>query len=66
MTADWRDRWAKKTAWTLREFAMLCCGWDPDGPVLDRRAFDDALSKIEAAVASGELPTMTPEDHNAH
>lgn len=57
-----KSRWLAKGSWTLREFAMLCCGWNPDwGEIPDKAAYDEARTIIEAGVASGELKTIISE-----
>ncbi|MEQ1897787.1 MAG: hypothetical protein ABL971_10425 [Vicinamibacterales bacterium] len=55
---DWKARWHVMDAWTVGEFAMLCCGWDPGtGEHPDQGAFNAAVEAITRAVRVGAIPT---------
>ena len=56
MTQDEKVEWLGKDAWTLREFAMLCCGWNPDrNDIPDPSAYNRALADIVAHTKEGDL-----------
>ena len=46
-------------AWTLFEFAQLCCGWNPkEHQFPDREMYDEARDSITRAVRVKVLPTI--------
>ena len=56
---DWRARWKSEDAWTVREFAQLCCGWNPSVHEFPNRdLYNEVLEKINRAVRVGALPTI--------
>ncbi len=58
-TEDWRDRWQHQDAWTVREFAQLCCGWNPSVYAFPNRdLYNEALESINRAVRVKVLPTI--------
>ncbi len=60
-TEDWHDRWQHEDAWTVREFAQLCCGWNPSVDAFPNRdVYNEALESINRAVRVKVLPTIEP------
>jgi hypothetical protein len=56
---DWRAYWAMRDAWTVREFAQLCCGWNPTVYKFPNRArYDEARDSINRAVRVRALSTI--------
>ena len=50
--ADWKHR----DAWTVREFAQLCCGWNPsENRIPDQNAYNEAVDRINRAVRVNRL-----------
>ena len=60
---DWHAKWLAKKTWTLRETAMILCGWDPDGPVKDRAEFDRVRGEVLRGMARGELRPVRSSGH---
>jgi hypothetical protein len=56
------DRWAKESAWTLSEFADLCCGLEPNKGRPNTVAYNEAREKISRAVLMGDLCCKEPGD----
>jgi len=55
----WRAKWLHQDAWTVREFALLCCGWNPsENEVPDIDRYNEALEAINRAVRVKILPTL--------
>lgn len=56
---EWRNRWQHQDAWTVREFAQLCCGWNPSVYEFPNRdLYNEALESINRAVRAKVLPTI--------
>ena len=59
---NWRDRWRQQDAWTVREFAQLCCGLNPDGvdnfPNHNMEQYNEARDAINRAVRVKVLRTI--------
>jgi hypothetical protein len=56
---DWLGYWKNRDAWTLREFAQLCCGWNPSlYEFPNREAYSEALESINRGVRVGAIPTI--------
>ena len=63
MTTDWVEYWKQQDAWSLRELAKLCCGWNPsDYQIPDRVQYDAAVRAIRDAVRTGALRTLDTPD----
>ena len=60
--ATWRDRWRQQDAWTVREFAQLCCGLNPDGvdnfPNGNMGQYNEARDAIHRAIRVKVLSTL--------
>ena len=58
----WKEYWKEQDAWTLREFAQLCCGLNPDGidnfPNGNMEQYNEARNSIGRAVRVKVLPTI--------
>ena len=52
---DALDSWKHEDAWTLDEFAKLCCGWIPSPVHPDQKAWKKAVKRIESAVSVKKL-----------
>lgn len=59
---NWRDRWRDQDAWTVREFAQLCCGLNPGGmdnfPDHHMALYNEARDSINRAVRVKVLRTI--------
>jgi hypothetical protein len=56
---SWQKYWRHRDAWTVREFAQLCCGWNPSLYTFpDRDAYNEALESINRAVRVRALPII--------
>jgi len=56
---DWREYWKLRDAWTVREFAQLCCGWNPtDYTFPDQTQYNEARDSINRAVRVRALATI--------
>jgi hypothetical protein len=57
----WVDYWRRRDAWTLREFAFLCCGWNPSEYHFegrDQALYNEAVESINRAVRVGVLDAL--------
>jgi hypothetical protein len=55
----WLEYWLWRSAWTLRELAFLCLGWNPsDGHIRDRDRYQEAVDSIVRAVQVKALPII--------
>lgn len=59
---NWRERWRQQDAWTVREFAQLCCGLNPNGvdnfPDHNMEQYNEARDSIDRAVRVKVLRTI--------
>ncbi len=56
---DWRPRSKRLAAWTLREFAKLCCGWDPSSDEIpDLKEYRAVVEEVTRAAGSGVIPVI--------
>jgi hypothetical protein len=56
---DWLEYWKRRDAWTVREFAQLCCGWNPtEYKIHNQNAYNDAIESINRAVRVRALRTI--------
>src|ERR1041384_4658426 len=59
MAKNWLEYWKSRDAWTPREFAQLCCGWNPsEYQFPDRARFNEAIESINRAVRVKALLTI--------
>jgi len=60
----WQDEWINEDAWSLSEFANLCCGFEPgSGKSEDEAiAINKATDKINKAVLMEVIPCTDPDD----
>ena len=58
----WKEYWRQQDAWTLREFAQLCCGLNPGGvdnfPTGNMEQYNEARDSINRAVRVKALRTI--------
>ncbi len=55
----WQEYWRQQDAWTVRELAFLCCGWNPSTRgIPDPTAFNEALDMVMRAVRVHVLPII--------
>jgi len=59
-----KQNWIKEDAWSLSEFANLCCGFEPGSAKTDDEAIavNKATDKINRAVLMGNIPCTDPDD----
>jgi hypothetical protein len=54
LDVSWKDYWRLQDAWTVREFALLCCGLNPNGvdhfPDNNMEQYNEARDSINRAV----------------
>jgi hypothetical protein len=55
----WRQYWLNRDAWTVCEFAQLCCGWNPSEYLIhDQAWYNEARDSINRAVRVKTLSTI--------
>lgn len=64
------EKWAKADLWRLDEFAVLCCGFDPDNRLSDNRPDDyyieanEIREQVRRAVITGSLLAVPEPDQS--